>query len=152
MAVSRPASGVTCISPTALAEDMLIEAAFRARDRINDAAIDVGPDRAVGRHTDVGKGILVKRQASGERRPADHQHRSGIVVSRGELAEARYERGGAALLREVGYEVQDEVALADRIKDVGRVQGVVLASAFTDCGGGRKTVSSMPSLARANWP
>jgi hypothetical protein len=103
---------------------MLVEAAFRARDRIDDAAIDFGPDRAVGRHADVGKGVLVQRQASGERSPADHQHRSGIVVSRGELAEPRYECGVAALLREVGYEVQDEVALADRIKDVRSMERV----------------------------
>ena len=84
---------------------MLVEAAFRARDRIDDAAIDFGPDRVVGRHADVRKSVLVQRKTSSKRRLADHQHRSGIMVSRGEFAEPRYEGGVAALLSEVGYEV-----------------------------------------------
>jgi hypothetical protein len=48
---------------------------------------------------------VVQRKASSERGLADHQHRLGIAVSRGELAEPRYEGSVAALLSEVGYEV-----------------------------------------------
>jgi len=63
----------------------LIEGALRAHDRIDDAAIELGTDRTVSRHPDVGKSVLVHRQAARERRLADEQHRSGIVVVRSEL-------------------------------------------------------------------
>ena len=47
----------------------LIEGAFRAHDRIDDAAIELGTDRTVRRHADVGKSVLVHR-ASRARAPS----------------------------------------------------------------------------------
>ena len=59
---------------------VLVEGALRAHDRIDDAAVERGADRAVARHADVGKGVVVERKPAGERGLADQQHRLRVVV------------------------------------------------------------------------
>ena len=100
----------------------LIEAAFRAHDRINDAAFKLRTDRAIARHTDVRKSVHIHRQTSRQGGLADQQHRLGILVFCRELAEPRDHGEVVALFSEVGHEGPDEVAPADLVENVRSAQ------------------------------
>src|SRR6202035_3966337 len=105
LAVSRPASGVTCISPTAFAGEhvVLIEGALRPHDRVDDAAIDFRTgERIVRRHADLRKSVFVHRHTSGERCFSEYQHSLRVAVVRSELAQRRECAGVATLFGEIG--------------------------------------------------
>ena len=71
-----PAAGVTCISPMAwaLRDDLLVEVAFLARDRIGDRGLDRRRDRLVVGQADDRIGVIVERQPAPVGGLAEQQH------------------------------------------------------------------------------
>src|SRR5256886_16408729 len=61
-------------------EIVLVECALLAHDRIDDAAIELGADRAEMRYADRGEGIGVHGKALRQPSLADEQQRAGVVV------------------------------------------------------------------------
>ena len=86
---------------------MLVEGAFRAHNRIDDAAIELKTDRTEGGHANFRKGVLVHREAARERCLADKQHRPSILVVGGKLAKSRDEGSIIAILSNIRHEAQE---------------------------------------------
>ena len=70
------------------------------------------------RHPDRREGVKIQRHAAGERRLPDLQHGARIVPARGQLAKRNQRRDVDSLLREIGHEIPDDVALAKLIEHV----------------------------------
>ena len=89
---------------------MLVEAAFRAHNRIDDAAIELETNRTEGGHANVREGVLIHRKAARERSLADKQHRPESILVMGECRarpSLRDEGSIIAILSNIRHEAQE---------------------------------------------
>ena len=134
----------------------LVERAFGARHRIDDAALDLGSELAVRRNPDGRERVMVERQPAAERGFSDLQHRAGIVAAAGEFAERFERRYVGALFAEIGGKIEHDIALADLVEHLGGAHAFVGGRRI----GGRRARARAravrsgrrPSLARASCP
>src|SRR6195256_4233929 len=97
----------------------LVERAFGACYRIDDAAVDCGPDGAMLRNSDRRKGVKVQLQPAGECRLPDLQHDARVIAATGKFGKGGERCDVSTLLREISDKTQDDVALAEHIEHIG---------------------------------